>query len=87
MATSLCAVLATAIAAFSALVPPAYALSEQDGADVKFSGAPVPFSWGSEVITTLSQDAEKYEEELSALLDSPLSDWESFPRVRSLHAN
>jgi hypothetical protein len=41
------------------------------------SGYPGPYDWGAEIVTTLVKDAEKYEDQLSALLDSSLSGWET----------
>lgn len=51
------------------------------GAAPAFTGEPVPYDWGPEFITSLSDDSAKYEEELTALLDSPLSAWEVLPQV------
>jgi hypothetical protein len=74
----------TVLAAIAVLPPLILAQGPAGVSIVQFSGAPVPYDWGTEFVTTLSKDAEKYEEQLSALLDSPLSDWETFPRVRSI---
>lgn len=44
---------------------------------------PILFNWGFEAVSDdLAQDAALYEEQLSSLLNGPLSDWQSFPRVR-----
>jgi hypothetical protein len=50
---------------------------------LNFSGEPVPYSWGPEFATTLTEDAARYEVELSALLESPLSVWERIPKVHN----
>jgi hypothetical protein len=60
----------------------ASSIAPESAPTVAFSGEPVPYNWGAEFVTTLSEDSTKYEEELSELLDSPLSEWEVFPRVR-----
>jgi hypothetical protein len=43
---------------------------------------PIPFKWGfSSVTNDLAEDAARNEDQLSELLDSPLSDWQALPRV------
>lgn len=49
------------------------------------TGKPIPYNWGFSAITdSLVTDAERYEDELSALFDGDLSDWQLIPRVRWL---
>jgi hypothetical protein len=43
---------------------------------------PIPFKWGFEAASNdLAVDAARYEDQLSALLRSPLSEWQVIPRV------
>ena len=58
-------------------------LSAEPGAPaVSLEGAKfIPFKWGVEEITEPEWDSFKYENEISALLDSPLSDWAVIPEV------
>lgn len=47
------------------------------------SGKLIPYTWGFGGVTQdLYVDAARYEDELSALFDGPLSDWQVLPRVR-----
>ena len=57
--------------------------AEPDTPAVSLEGAKfIPFKWGVEEITTPEKDSFKYEKEISALLDSPLSDWAVLPEAR-----
>lgn len=57
-------------------------LSQEEEPLVSIADAkPIPFRWGGEEITNPEDDSFKYEQEISALLDSPLSDWAVLPEV------
>ena len=45
---------------------------------------PIPYPWGDpEAITTPEMDAFRFEEEIDAVLNAPLSDWVILPEVRA----
>lgn len=47
------------------------------------TGETLPYNWGFEGVTDdLSKDAARYEEQLSTMFNSPLSEWQVLPRVR-----